>query len=302
MNREKEIYRITLWGSVVNISLTAFKFVAGILGCSAAMIADAVHSLSDLLTDVIVLVFVKIGNKPADGDHNYGHGKYETLATLIVGLSLLAVGGKLLADGVNKIMAAIGGEVLNTPGWIAFAAAIASIVIKEVLFQVTVKVGRKTKSDAVVANAWHHRTDALSSIGTAIGIGGAVFLGQKWAILDPIAAAVVSIFIIIAAVKILLPALNQLMDKSLPADEEEKIRAIVAEDPELSDLHHLRTRHVGNVHSIEMHVRMPGDVTLDIAHKHSMDLEARIREELGPESIVNIHIEPLKVDGKYRCE
>ena len=199
-------------------------------------------------------------------------------------------------------MAAIGGEVLNTPGWIAFAAAIVSIVIKEVLFQVTVKVGRKTKSDAVVANAWHHRTDALSSIGTAIGIGGAVFLGQKWAILDPIAAAVVSIFIIIAAVKILLPALNQLMDKSLPADEEEKIRAIVAEDPELSDLHHLRTRHVGNVHSIEMHVRMPGDVTLDIAHKHSMDLEARIREELGPESIVNIHIEPLKVDGKYRCE
>ena len=302
MERTKEIYRITLWGGFANLVLVALKFVAGVLGASAAMIADAVHSLSDLLTDVIVLVFVKIGNKPADGDHNYGHGKYETLATLIVGLSLLAVGGKLLADGVNKLMAAIGGEVLNTPGWIAFAAAIASIVIKEVLFQVTVKVGRKTKSDAVVAHAWHHRTDALSSIGTAIGIGGAVFLGQKWAILDPIAAAVVSIFIIIAAVKILLPALNQLMDKSLPADEEEKIRAIVAEDPELSDLHHLRTRHVGNVHSIEMHVRMPGDVTLDIAHKHSMDLEARIREELGPESIVNIHIEPLKVDGKYRCE
>ena len=302
MERTKEIYRITLWGGFANLVLVALKFVAGVLGASAAMIADAVHSLSDLLTDVIVLVFVKIGNKPADGDHNYGHGKYETLATLIVGLSLLAVGGKLLADGVNKIMAAIGGEVLNTPGWIAFAAAIVSIVIKEVLFQVPVKAGRKTKSDAVVANAWHHRTDALSSIGTAIGIGGAVFLGQKWAILDPIAAAVVSIFIIIAAVKILLPALNQLMDKSLPADEEEKIRAIVAEDPELSDLHHLRTRHVGNVHSIEMHVRMPGDVTLDIAHKHSMDLEARIREELGPESIVNIHIEPLKVDGKYRCE
>ena len=302
MERTKEIYRITLWGGFANLVLVALKFVAGVLGASAAMIADAVHSLSDLLTDVIVLVFVKIGNKPADGDHNYGHGTYETLATLIVGLSLLAVGGKLLADGVNKIMASIGGEVLNTPGWIAFAAAIVSIVIKEVLFQVTVKVGRKTKSDAVVANAWHHRTDALSSIGTAIGIGGAVFLGQKWAILDPIAAAVVSIFIIIAAVKILLPALNQLMDKSLPADEEEKIRAIVAEDPELSDLHHLRTRHVGNVHSIEMHVRMPGDVTLDIAHKHSMDLEARIREELGPESIVNIHIEPLKVDGKYRCE
>ena len=302
MERTKEIYRITLWGGFANLVLVALKFVAGVLGASAAMIADAVHSLSDLLTDVIVLVFVKIGNKPADGDHNYGHGKYETLATLIVGLSLLAVGGKLLADGVNKIMAAIGGEVLNTPGWIAFAAAIVSIVIKEVLFQVTVKVGRKTKSDAVVANAWHHRTDALSSIGTAIGIGGAVFLGQKWAILDPIAAAVVSIFIIIAAVKILLPALNQLMDKSLPADEEEKIRAIVAEDPELSDWHHRRTRHVGNVHSIEMHVRMPGDVTLDIAHKHSMDLEARIREELGPESIVNIHIEPLKVDGKYRCE
>ena len=302
MERTKEIYRITLLGGLANLVLVLVKFVAGVLGASAAMVADAVHSLSDLLTDVIVLVFVKIGNKPADGDHNYGHGKYETLATLIVGLSLLVVGGKLLADGVNKIVAAIGGEVLHTPGWIAFAAAIVSIIIKEVLFQLTVRVGRRTRSDAVIANAWHHRTDALSSIGTAIGIGGAVFFGQKWAILDPIAAALVSIFIIVAAVKILLPAINQLMDKSLPAEEEEKIRAIVAEDPELSDLHNLRTRQVGNVHSIEMHVRMPGDVTLDVAHKHSMDLEERIKEELGPESIVNIHVEPIKVDGKYRCE
>ena len=177
MERTKEIYRITLLGGLANLVLVVIKFVAGLLGASAAMIADAVHSLSDLLTDVIVLVFVKIGGKPADGDHNYGHGKYETLATMIVGLSLLVVGGKLLADGVNKILAAMGGEVLHTPGWIAFAAAILSIIIKEVLFQLTVRVGRRTKSDAVIAHAWHHRTAALSPIRTAIRIRGAVFSG-----------------------------------------------------------------------------------------------------------------------------
>lgn len=299
MDRTKEIYKVTLWGSLANMLLVVVKFVAGVVGSSAAMIADAVHSLSDFLTDIIVLVFVKLSSRPADEDHNYGYGKYETLATLIVGGSLLVVGGKLLADGVHKIVDALHGEILQSPGWIAFAAAILSIIIKEVLYQVTVRVGKNCKSDVVVANAWHHRTDALSSVGTALGIGGAVFFGQKWALLDPLAAAVVSIFIIVAAVKILLPSLSQLTETSLPAEEEDVIRRIVAEDAALSDLHHLRTRHVGNVHSVDMHVRMDGNVSLNEAHRHSMELEHRLKEELGPESIINIHIEPLKINGEY---
>lgn len=299
MQRQQEIYRITLWGSVVNLLLTIMKFVAGIVGCSAAMVADAVHSLSDLLTDFIVLVFVRISSKPADHDHNYGHGKYETLATLIVGGLLLLVGASLMANGVEKIVAALRGEVLSVPGWIAFWAAVVSIVLKEIIYQLTARVGRRTHSDAVIANAWHHRTDALSSIGTGLGIGGALLLGQQWAVLDPIAAVVVSLFILVAAVGILSPAINQLMEKSLPEEDENLIRRIVAEDSALEELHNLRTRRVGTITSIEMHLRLPGQVSLNEAHHHSILLERRLREVFGQNTLINIHIEPLKVNGKY---
>ena len=300
VSREGEIYRITLWGSAVNLVLVAVKFVAGILGASAAMVADAVHSLSDLLTDFIVLAFVKISSKPADRDHNYGHGKYETLATIIVGGALLVVGAMLLAGGVEKIVAAARGDVLAVPGWIALAAALVSILAKEIVFRFTVRVGRKTGSDAVIANAWHHRSDALSSIGTGLGIGVALLLGEKWAVLDPIAAAVVSIFIIVTAVKLLAPAINQLMEKSLPEEEEKFIWDAVAEDSSLHELHHLRTRRVGQVVSIEMHIRMAGDISLNESHRHSVILEKKLRGHFGQNAVINIHIEPLKVNGEYQ--
>lgn len=298
-SREKEIYSVTLWGGAVNLFLVALKFAAGILGASAAMVADAVHSLSDLLTDFIVLVFVKISSKPADEDHNYGHGKFETLATIIVGGSLLVVGGMLLADGIEKIIAALRGEMLPVPGWIAFAAAVVSIIAKEIIFRLSVRVGRRTGSDAVIANAWHHRSDALSSVGTGLGIGGALLLGEKWAVLDPAAAAVVSILIIVTAVKLLHPAVNQLMEKSLPAAEEDFIRAAVAEDTELHELHHLRTRRVGSIVSIEMHVRMEGGTSLNVSHRHSVVLEKKLRDHFGPDTLINIHVEPIKVNGEY---
>jgi len=297
--REKEIYSITLWGSAVNLMLVALKFVAGVLGASAAMIADAVHSLSDLLTDFIVLAFVRISSKPADKDHNYGHGKYETLATIIVGGALLVVGATLLAKGVEKIVMACRGEALVVPGWIALVAAVVSVVAKELIFRFTVRVGKRTNSDAVIANAWHHRSDALSSIGTGLGIGGALALGQKWAVLDPIAAAVVSVFIIVTAVKLLMPAINQLMEKSLPEEEEKYIHDIVAEDPELQELHHLRTRKVGSVASIEMHIRMSGDMSLNESHRHSVVLEKKLKDHFGPGTLINIHIEPIKINGEY---
>ena len=299
MTREKEIYRITLWGSIVNIVLTGLKFAAGILGASAAMIADAVHSLSDLLTDFVVLQFVKISSRPADSDHPYGHGKYETLATTIVAIALLAAGGVLLAQGIEKIIGAVRGETLPVPGRIALWAALISIAAKEGIYQLTARVGRRVQSSALEANAWHHRTDALSSVATAIGIGGALLFGGKWAILDPIAAVLVSVFILIAAGKLLHEAIQDLMEKRLPEEIEEEIREIVAADSEMSEMHKLRTRRVGNVYSIEMHLRMHGNISLYEAHRHSMLLEQRLRERFGQETLVSIHLEPLKVNGEY---
>ena len=299
MTREKEIYRITLWGSIVNIVLTGLKFAAGILGASAAMIADAVHSLSDLLTDFVVLLFVKISSRPADSDHPYGHGKYETLATTIVAIALLAAGGVLLAQGIEKIIGAVRGEALPVPGRIALWAALISIAAKEGIYQLTARVGRRVQSSALEANAWHHRTDALSSVATAIGIGGALLFGGKWAILDPIAAVLVSVFILIAAGKLLHEAIQDLMEKRLPEEIEEEIREIVAADSEMSEMHKLRTRRVGNVYSIEMHLRMHGNISLYEAHRHSMLLEQRLRERFGQETLVSIHLEPLKVNGEY---
>lgn len=292
--REKEIVRITLWGSVVNVTLTALKFAAGILGCSAAMIADAVHSLSDLLTDFVVLLFVRISSRPADSDHPYGHGKYETLATAIVAVALLAAGGVLAAEGVQKILSAIHGEELVMPGRIALWAALISIAAKEIIYWLTIRVSRRVQSSALEANAWHHRTDALSSVATSIGIGGALLFGGKWAILDPIAAVLVSIFILVAAARLLHEALQDLLEKRLPEEVENEIRAMVAADSEMSEMHKLRTRRVGNVYSIEMHLRMDGNMPLAEAHRHSAMLEQRLRERFGQQTMITIHMEPLK--------
>lgn len=295
MTREKEIVRITLWGSAVNVALTAMKFVAGIIGCSAAMIADAVHSLSDLLTDFVVLLFVKISSRPADNEHPYGHGKYETLATSIVAIALLLAGGVLAAEGIRKILSAIHGAELVMPGRIALWAALISIAAKETIYWFTVRVSRRVQSSALEANAWHHRTDALSSIATAIGIGGALIFGGNWAILDPIAAVLVSIFIIVTAAKLLHEAVQELMEKRLPEEVEQQIRDIVAQDSEMSEMHHLRTRRVGNVFSIEMHLRMNGNISLYEAHRHSVLLEQKLRERFGPATLISIHLEPLKM-------
>ena len=300
MSREKEIVYITLWGSVVNVALTALKFVAGIMGCSAAMIADAVHSLSDLLTDFVVLLFVRISSRPADQKHPYGHGKYETLATTIVAMTLLIAGGVLMLEGVEKIIAALRGEELTMPGRIALWAALISIASKELIYQLTMRVARRVNSSALEANAWHHRTDALSSVATAIGIGGALLFGGRWAILDPIAAVLVSLFILIAAAKLLYEAVEDLMEKRLPEEVEQQIRDIVAQDTEMSELHKLRTRRVGSVYSIDMHLRMSGDTSLYEAHRHSMLLEQRLREHFGQETLVTIHLEPYKVNGEYQ--
>ncbi len=295
--REKKIYRVTLQGSLVNTLLMIGKFVGGIMGNSAAMLADAVHSLSDFLTDIVVLVFVKISAKPKDEDHCYGHGKYETLATILIGIALFVVGAVILATGTQKIVAFCRGETLTTPGIIALIAALVSIILKEWTYRFTAKVGKEVNSQTVVANAWHHRSDALSSIGTAVGIGGAIFLGERWAVLDPIAAVIVSLFIFRTAASLIQNAFGDLMEKSLPKEVEEEIRQLVESNPYVSEMHNLCTRKVGNNYAIEMHVRMPANMPLFESHLHATEIEQVLRQHYGPHTHINLHVEPLKVSS-----
>lgn len=294
MNREKQIFRTTLVGSVANLLLVVFKFIAGIVGHSAAMIADAVHSLSDFITDIIVIIFVAISGKPEDEDHDYGHGKYETLATAVIGIILFFVGVGILISGIKAIIGALQGEPLQTPSLLALITAVISIVVKEVLYRYTVKRGKALGSSSVVANAWHHRSDALSSIGTAIGIGGAIFLGEQWRILDPIAAVIVSLFIIKVAVELFKPCIEELLERSLPAEMEQKILDIILSTPQVSSPHHLRTRRIGSYIAIEVHIRMDGQISLSEAHQVASDIERRLKAEFGESTHIGIHMEPTK--------
>lgn len=293
--RRQKITRVTLLGSLVNFLLVAFKFTAGILGSSAAMIADAVHSLADFATDVVVLVFIRISSKPQDEDHKYGHGKYETLATAIIGVVLFGVGAKLLWDGGDKIVGVLfRGRTLASPGIIALVAAGVSILSKEWLFRYTLRVGREQRSQSVTANAWHHRSDALSSIGTALGIGGAIALGPRWHVLDPLAAVVVSVLIMKVAAKLFLPALNELLEKSLPSEQEREILALIGNVPGVSFPHRLRTRGIGNGCAVEVHIRVDPRMSVAEAHRLTQQIEARLRERFGEPIYISIHVEPLK--------
>lgn len=295
LSREKKIYRVTFLGSIVNFLLLIFKFAAGIIGHSAAMIADAVHSLSDFITDIIVVVFVHLSSKPQDKEHDYGHGKYETMATVIVGAVLFIVGLGIMKNGASSIWSFIHGETLPEPGMLAFIAAIISIVLKELLYRYTAAKGKELNSEAVTANAWHHRSDALSSIGTAVGIGGAILLGDNWRVLDPIAAVIVSVFIMRVAIKLIAPGLGELMEKSLPEKDEKEIEEILLSFPEVSDPHHLRTRRIGNYCAVDVHVRMDKDMTLEKVHSITVSMESRLRQKLGDHTIINIHVEPRKL-------
>jgi cation diffusion facilitator family transporter len=291
--RERQIYKVTIAGSIVSLLLILVKFPAGIIGRSAAMIADAVHSLSDFVTDIVVIVFVKTSQKPKDKDHAYGHGKFETLATLIIGIVLLGVGLGIAWSGVNSIFSVLRGDLLPSPGIIAFLAALATIASKEILYRYTIIKGKKLNSPALVANAWHHRSDALSSIGTAIGIGGAIFLGDKWTILDPLAALVVSFFIVRMSVQLIKPCLDELLERSLPEETKQEIEALVNGFKDVSQLHNLHTRKIGNYYAIEFHIRMDGNKSLLETHARITEIEQKLKEQYGSKTHVTIHVEPL---------
>ena len=279
-------------GGAVNVVLLLFKFVAGIVGHSAAMTADAIHSLSDFVTDIIVLVFVHISGKPKDKSHDYGHGKYETLAMTLIGAALLAVAIGIVYNGMTKILLWAEGGQLEAPGMLALWAALLSIVLKEAVYRYSIAKAHKLNSQAVEANAWHHRSDALSSIGTAVGIGGAIFLGQRWTMLDPLASIIVGLFIVKVSIDLLRDGIGDLMEQSLPDAVEEEILQLAGSVSGVTDPHDLRTRRLGNHYAIELHILMDGDITLREAHDRASEVENVLRDHYGSNTHVVVHVEP----------
>ena len=291
-SRNQRITNITLWGAIANLLLTLVKFLAGIFGKSAAMTADAVHSLTDLISHAVVLVMVKISSKGKDKSHDYGHGKFETLATLVVSLLLLVVGVGLMSKGIESIRFVIGGGTIEKPSMIALWAAVISIAVKEILYQWTTRVGKAVESQAVIANAWHHRSDALSSVGSLVGIGGAILLGGKWTVLDPIVGCIISIVIIVVAVKISIPALNELTDASLSDEIENQIMSIIQSVEKVENVHDLRTCRNGQNYIIDAHVVLDPMMTVAEAHDITVKIEAALRQEYGADTLIAIHVEP----------
>ncbi|PKN45986.1 MAG: cation-efflux pump [Deltaproteobacteria bacterium HGW-Deltaproteobacteria-17] len=295
-DRVSRANRVTLLGSLVNAILTGLKLAAGILGNSAAMIADAIHSLSDFATDLVVLITMRITRQPMDADHDYGHGKFETLATMIIGVALLLVGAGIGWSGVKTVHAASHGATVPEPHFIALIAAFVSILSKEALYQWTVLVGREIQSQAVIANAWHHRSDALSSIGTLVGIGGAILLGDRFTILDPIASIVVSFFIIRVALQISYGSMSEMLERSLPPEEKDRLLKLALTVDGVMDPHNLRTRRIGNYIATELHIRVKSELSVIEGHRIASEVERLICTTYGEGTIVSVHVEPEDED------
>ncbi len=283
--------RVTWVGFWTNIALAIFKVLAGIFGRSSAMVADGIHSASDLLTDVAVLIVIGASRKKADEDHTYGHGKIETLVTLLIALILAGVAVGILIDGIERTVNALNGEVIPKPEWIALAMAVVSIGAKEILFHYTRNAARKIGSTSMEANAWHHRSDAMSSLATLIGISGAMFLGEQWRILDPIAAIFVSILILVMAVKMGKNVVNELLETALPTEETDRMHQIVSTTPGVKGYHRFRSRKNGNTRIVDLHIKLDPKLSIVEAHDIASEVERRLKKEFDPIA-VNIHMEP----------
>jgi cation diffusion facilitator family transporter len=290
-----EVYRVTVLGLVVNLALTAGKFVAGVMASSQALVADGVHSLSDLSTDIAVLVGVRYWSAPADEDHPYGHGRIETLISLFIGAALAAVGVGIAWRALVTLM-----EPHRTvPGWAAFAVACASIVSKEIVYRWTVRVGRRVKSPAVIANAWHHRSDAFSSVPVAVAVVAAR-VWPDWAFLDHIAALIVTAMILQAAWEIARPALGQLIDAGATADQRDALLRLARETQGVRTAHRLRTRHIGTGLQVDLHVLVDPDLTVRQGHDIADAVKARLLSD-GEEIVdVLVHVEPFDGEGDDR--
>jgi cation diffusion facilitator family transporter len=290
--RLKQVNKVTLVGFFTNLLLSIGKIMAGMIGKSGAMLADGIHSLSDFVTDIIVLIFIRASSKERDRDHHYGHGKFETFATMLISFGLMVVGVGIFWTGLQEVISALKGEIITQPGMIALIAALVSILFKEGLYWYTIKTGKRINSSAVVANAWHHRSDAFSSVGTAIGISGAIFLGEKWRVLDPIASIIVSFFIVKVAWDLATPSVKELLENSLPQKVEDEIFATIQGVSGVKACHNLRTRKIGNYFAIEVHVKVDKSLSVEAAHMIATEVERQLRDKYGRQTHIGVHIEP----------
>jgi cation diffusion facilitator family transporter len=284
-----EVRRITWIGLVGNIAVSALKFVVGIIGASQAVIADAVHSLSDMTTDIAILLGVRYWSNPADEDHPYGHGRIETIVTLAVGIVLAVIAFGIGYNAISTVRV----EHIRQPKWIAFIGAMASIVVKEILYHWTVAVGKRARSTAVIANAWHHRSDALSSIPAAIAVVVAL-VNPDWAFVDHIGALVVSLFILHASWRIIKPALEELADRGAPSHINDSIEALVMAIDGVDAVHAIRTRRLGASIHVDLHITVDGNMSVCEGH----DIAEAVKQQLlenGPDVIdVVVHLEPCE--------
>ncbi|MDO5581173.1 MAG: cation diffusion facilitator family transporter [Planctomycetia bacterium] len=289
--------RITWFGMIINFLLTILKFLAGVFAHSQVLIADAVHSLSDLITDLALLIGVRFWNRPADSDHPNGHAKLETMITLFIGSVLFLVGLGLIKSGMNSIHDIISGHPLDQPGSFALVAACISIVLKEWLYRITRQCGIKYRSSALIANAWHHRSDALSSIPAAVAVLGCLLFGKQYAFLDPVGTILVSCMILYAAFEIVRPAFSTLIDQGIPEDKVEVIRKEVLSFDSITDVHKIRTRPLGSGrYAIDLHIHVDPEMSVRKAHHLSHEIQDSLCAKNSEIVDVVVHVEPNILD------
>jgi cation diffusion facilitator family transporter len=285
--KEQVVRKVTWVGLFVNLFLAGLKFAAGVLGKSQALIADAIHSLTDLTTDAAVIAGSHYWERPPDDDHPYGHKRLETLVTAFIGIMLAAAG-----IGIGwKAVSTLQHKAVPAPGWIAVLAASVSIVCKEVVYRWTARAGKRLKSAALAANAWHHRTDALSSLPVLIAVSGAR-LFPSWSFLDRLGAVVVSIFIIHASLKIIWPAFSELIDAGVPAETRKKIREIAHKNENIQQVHDIRTRYISTSVQVDLHIVVQGSLTVRQGHDIADDVKHRIIAGIPEILDVVVHVDP----------
>ena len=290
MEQEKKTaMRVSAVTIVWNVILSIFKLIAGIVGHSGAMISDAVHSASDVFSTIIVILGINIASRQSDDDHQYGHDRLECVAAILLAVVLFATGIGIGIGGINKIITGTAGED-EIPGMIALLAAVASILVKESMFWYTRSAAKKINSGALMADAWHHRSDALSSIGALIGIGGAR-LG--FPVLDPIASVIICVFIVKAAYDIFKDAIDKMVDKSCDEETEEKMRQLIKEQTGVLKVDVLRTRLFGAKMYVDIEIAADGDITLREGHEIAQVVHDKVEEEFPLVKHCMVHVNPL---------
>jgi cation diffusion facilitator family transporter len=286
---EEAIRQVTWVGLVVNLLLAGAKFLAGTLAGSRALVADAVHSLSDLVTDVVVLVGAGMWTVPADAGHPHGHGRIETVVSAAIGFALGAAGIGLAWSA----LVALHQGVASSPGWLAFWMGCVSVVTKEWLFRWTFRVGKRYRSSALLANAWHHRSDALSSIPVAVAVAGSR-LHPEWHFLDHVAAILVSMLILYVAWTIIVPAIAQLTDAGLSEEEVERLVQLVLQTEGVRATHEIRSRYIGTKLQVDLHILVDPQLTVREGHRIAAAVRDRLLEEVENLADVLVHVEPFE--------